>query len=303
MFRTKYDNLRVRETDEESSSSLSMHGICDKRLGDSPIAQSKIVMLGDSGVGKTSLCKKLFGHSDGDPVSTISTGLFLMDSYTGRDNEYSRAVIWDTAGMEKFSSLTKGHLRGADAVILVYDVTAWKSFENCKMWLDRVGESCESTMPRVPTCVLVGNKSDLGDYSVSQSTTRPEVERSSGMELAVANGLAFVETSAKEGSNVEELFNIAIKLLEKDRADCSGTHPDLLDVEGMSVSVYRRITEMSGVYGSSGGIDFDIFEIEAGLRRRKDDDAYRKRPEEPIVLTDGERKKKEEEEEEDRCAC
>lgn len=102
--------------------------------------------------------------------------------------------IWDTAGQESFRSITRSYYRGAAGALLVYDITRRESFEHILSWLEDARAHSNSDM----SIVLVGNKSDLEH--------RREVSRESGEEFARQHGLLFLETSAKNNTNVEEAF-------------------------------------------------------------------------------------------------
>ncbi|GAM25886.1 hypothetical protein SAMD00019534_090610 [Acytostelium subglobosum LB1] len=102
--------------------------------------------------------------------------------------------IWDTAGCDRFKAITKSYYRGSMGIVLVYDVTCKTSFENIRLWIKEIETN---TTPGVSK-ILIGNKCDLNDEKV--------IESSKGMELAKEFGMKFFETSAKCGINVEETF-------------------------------------------------------------------------------------------------
>jgi small GTP-binding protein len=127
--------------------------------------------------------------------------------------------MWDTAGQERFNSITKSFYRGADIMVVVYDVTSHHTFTHVKKWMAGCTEVCGDT---IPTC-LVGNKSDLAQHR--------EVEIEAGRELANRMGsegqrAVFVETSAKEGLGVVEAFEqMAIEFVRRERAATSRSTP------------------------------------------------------------------------------
>lgn len=105
-----------------------------------------------------------------------------------------RLQLWDTAGQERFRSLIPSYIRDSSVAVVVYDISNAKSFQNTRKWIDDVrGERGNDVI-----IVLVGNKTDLND--------KREVTTAQGEEEAKKNGLMFIETSAKVGHNVKQLF-------------------------------------------------------------------------------------------------
>lgn len=105
-----------------------------------------------------------------------------------------RLQLWDTAGQERFRSLIPSYIRDSSVAVVVYDISNAKSFQNTRKWIDDVrGERGNDVI-----IVLVGNKTDLSD--------KREVTTAQGEEEAKKNGLMFIETSAKVGHNVKQLF-------------------------------------------------------------------------------------------------
>ncbi|XP_052372597.1 LOW QUALITY PROTEIN: ras-related protein Rab-8B-like [Oncorhynchus keta] len=160
----------------------------------------KLLLIGDSGVGKTCL---LFRFSE-DAFNTtfISTiGIdFKIRSVTvliGLDGPSWKKIklqIWDTAGQERFRTITTAYYRGAMGIMLVYDITNEKSFENIKNWIRNIEEHASSDVERM----ILGNKCDMND--------KRQVSKERGEKLAIDYGIKFLETSAKSSLNVEESF-------------------------------------------------------------------------------------------------
>jgi len=153
----------------------------------------KLLLIGDSSVGKSCL---LLRFSDGSfnesQMSTI--GVDFKIRTLELDKKTFKLQIWDTAGQERFRTIAAAYYRGAQGIIIVYDVTNKQSFENVEMWLSEVNKYGSGDVNKL----LVGNKSDL--------TSKREVETEKGKELAESNGMKFLETSAKTADNVEEAF-------------------------------------------------------------------------------------------------
>mmetsp|Transcript_8629 Transcript_8629/g.24218 ORF Transcript_8629/g.24218 Transcript_8629/m.24218 type:complete len:211 (+) Transcript_8629:212-844(+) len=155
----------------------------------------KIVMLGDSGVGKTSLVARLT-NPDRPMNHDISATMGIEFDTQMLDTEHGKvkAQIWDTAGQERFRTITSSYYRGAHGIIVVYDVTDNESFNNVKQWLHEIDRyACENVNK-----LLVGNKSDL--------TSKRVVSTEQGKEFADSLGIEFLETSAKTSTNVEQAF-------------------------------------------------------------------------------------------------
>ncbi|KAJ0545991.1 putative small monomeric GTPase [Helianthus anomalus] len=182
----------------------------------------KILVIGDSGVGKSSLLLSFISTSE-DPLQDISPtiGVDFKMKMLAVEGKRLKLTIWDTAGQERFGTLTSSYYRGAHGIILVYDVTRRETFTNLsEIWAREV--DLYSTNP---DCVkiLVGNKVDR---DVERAVTVEE-----GMALAKEHGCLFYECSARTRANVQQCFkDLSLKILDK---------PGLL--EQGSVVVKRQI--------------------------------------------------------------
>ncbi|XP_044538578.1 ras-related protein Rab-1B-like [Gracilinanus agilis] len=153
----------------------------------------KVLLVGDSGVGKSCLLLRFADDSYTDSyVSTIGVDFKIRTIQLEGKNV--KLQIWDTAGQERFRTITSSYYRGAHGVILVYDVSDPKSYANVKQWLIEV----ERHASRNANKLLVGNKSDL--------VTKNMVDRTMAKEFADSMGIPFLETSAKNSINVEKVF-------------------------------------------------------------------------------------------------
>eukprot|EP01027_Heterolobosea_sp_BB2_P008070 GEZU01011984.1.p1 GENE.GEZU01011984.1~~GEZU01011984.1.p1 ORF type:complete len:201 (-),score=27.74 GEZU01011984.1:99-701(-) len=163
----------------------------------------KLLLVGDSGVGKSSLLLRFTdGVFDEDKEATI--GVDFKVKFLNVKGKRIKLTIWDTAGQERFRTLTSQYYRGAQGVILVYDVTRKETFDNLKNWLSEV--EMYSTHPDVVK-LLVGNKIDVTDGR--------EVTRKMGEEFARTNGMLFIEASAKTKAGVDQTFDeVAHKILD-----------------------------------------------------------------------------------------
>jgi len=153
----------------------------------------KLLLIGDSGVGKS--CLLLRFADDSYTESYISTiGVDFKIRTITLEGKTIKLQIWDTAGQERFRTITSSYYRGAHGIIVVYDVTEVESYNNIKQWLHEIDRyACEGV-----NRLLVGNKSDL--------TTKRQVETATAKEFADQLSVPFLETSAKSATNVEQAF-------------------------------------------------------------------------------------------------
>eukprot|EP01097_Dermamoeba_algensis_P000625 TRINITY_DN1217_c0_g1_i2.p1 TRINITY_DN1217_c0_g1~~TRINITY_DN1217_c0_g1_i2.p1 ORF type:complete len:204 (+),score=46.78 TRINITY_DN1217_c0_g1_i2:61-672(+) len=153
----------------------------------------KLLLIGDSGVGKS--CLLLRFADDTYTESYISTiGVDFKIRTIELEGKTIKLQIWDTAGQERFRTITSSYYRGAHGIIVVYDVTDQVSFNNVKQWLQEIDRyACESVNK-----LLVGNKCDL--------TSKKVVDYNTAKEFADGLGIPFLETSAKNSTNVEQAF-------------------------------------------------------------------------------------------------
>ena len=139
-------------------------------MSDNQIETFKIVLLGDSGVGKTSIISQFIDNNFQDDIQSSSGGTFNSKTFTYSDNKILKFDIWDTAGQERYRALTKIFYKDANAAILVYDITRKDSFEELQTyWAEQIKEYAP------PNIILsvVGNKSDLAaEEEVDEETAR-----------------------------------------------------------------------------------------------------------------------------------
>ncbi|CAO2819463.1 unnamed protein product [Amaranthus hypochondriacus] len=153
----------------------------------------KLLLIGDSGVGKS--CLLLRFADDAYLESYISTiGVDFKIRTVEQDGKSVKLQIWDTAGQERFRTITSSYYRGAHGIIVVYDVTDQKSFDNVKQWLNEIDRYASDSVNKL----LVGNKCDL--------TANKVVSYETGKAFADEIGIPFLETSAKSATNVEQAF-------------------------------------------------------------------------------------------------
>ncbi|XP_022340964.1 ras-related protein Rab-35-like [Crassostrea virginica] len=159
----------------------------------------KLLIIGDSGVGKSSLLLRFSDNTfSGTYITTI--GVDFKIRTVDVNGEKVKLQIWDTAGQERFRTITSTYYRGTHGVIVVYDVTSGESFANVKRWLHEIDQNCD-----VVNRILVGNKDDDSDRKV--------VLTQDAQRFAEQMGIQLFETSAKENKNVEEMFLAITKLV------------------------------------------------------------------------------------------
>jgi len=170
----------------------------------------KLVLIGDSGVGKSCLLLRFADDNFTDSyISTIGVD-FRFRTIT-IDKKTVKLQIWDTAGQERFRTITSAYYRGADGIIMVYDVTSAESFDHVEEWLSEVDRYANENTQKL----LVGNKADLiEDKQVSEETAQ---------RFADKLGIPFIETSAKTATNVDAAFLTMAKELIKVRSKIKPT--------------------------------------------------------------------------------
>ncbi|CAL1545133.1 unnamed protein product [Lymnaea stagnalis] len=163
-------------------------------VGDTYDLSCKVMLIGDSGVGKTCLLVRFKDGTflSGSFISTI--GIDFRHKVIDVDGTKVKLQIWDTAGQERFRSITKAYYRDANALLLLYDVTNRSSFDNVRAWLGDIRDYSQDGV----VVMLLGNKCD--------STSERQVRKEDGERLSKEFGVPFMETSAKTGVNVELAF-------------------------------------------------------------------------------------------------
>lgn len=161
--------------------------------------QFRIIMLGDSAVGKSSLLKRYTEDLFLDTINQTLGVDFYVHFLEVEPGVRVKLQFWDTAGQEKFRSVTRSYYRNSVGGLLVFDMTNRASFDHIKEWYNEV---CERVQPHKVLFVLVSQKSDR-DSDGERVVSREEAEK-----LAGQLGMPYVETSAKTGQNVREAFEI-----------------------------------------------------------------------------------------------
>ncbi|KAF7724659.1 Ras- protein ypt3 [Apophysomyces ossiformis] len=154
----------------------------------------KLVLIGDSGVGKSNLLSR-FTTNEFNLESKSTIGVEFATKNIEINNHTIKAQIWDTSGQERYRAITGAYYRGAVGALLVYDITRQSSFQNVTHWLKELREHADQNI----VIMLVGNKVDLSETSRAVSSDE-------GGSLAEQEGFLFMETSALDATNVENAF-------------------------------------------------------------------------------------------------
>jgi len=171
----------------------------------------KLLLIGDSGVGKSCLLLR-FSDDSFTPSFITTIGIDFKIRTIELDGKRIKLQIWDTAGQERFRTITTAYYRGAMGILLVYDVTDAKSFDNIRNWIRNIEQHATENVNRI----LIGNKCDMVD--------KKAVDTPRGQSLADEYGIKFLETSAKNNINVEEAFITLARDIKKRLID---NGPDL----------------------------------------------------------------------------
>eukprot|EP00053_Salpingoeca_punica_P004122 m.47282 g.47282 ORF g.47282 m.47282 type:complete len:208 (-) comp12620_c0_seq1:318-941(-) len=158
-----------------------------------PLRKFKLVFLGEQSVGKTSLITR-FMYDSFDNTYQATIGIDFLSKTMYLEDRTVRLQLWDTAGQERFRSLIPSYIRDSSVAVVVYDITNRNSFQQTSKWIDDV----RTERGQDVIIMLVGNKTDLAD--------KRQVSTEEGEAKAKELNVMFIETSAKVGSQVKQLF-------------------------------------------------------------------------------------------------
>jgi len=189
----------------------------------------KLLLIGDSGVGKSCLLLRFADDAWSDTyISTI--GVDFKIRTLELDGKVIKLQIWDTAGQERFRTITSSYYRGSNGIVVVYDITDMTSFNNVKQWMNEIDHYAKQDVLRF----IVGNKSDLDAQRAVPTET--------GQSFAASSGVPFLETSAKNSDNVTKLFtDMAKEIMARQKPSVAATD-NTVDVGngGRTKKVRRR---------------------------------------------------------------
>ena len=202
----------------------------------------KYIIIGSPSVGKSRIVERFIKNSFNENYE-ITIGVEFGEKNIEIEDKIIRIQIWDTAGQELYKSITRTYYKSCVCAIIVYDITSRKSFNDITNWI----EDCVKYSPKTVLMVLIGNKCDL-----EQSR---EVSTEEGQELSDKNGISFYETSAREGTNIKEIFQ---KTGEEIYQNIKKGNYNLDDIE-------------SGIVSSSNEMDFSSVKLNKGkvIKKKK----------------------------------
>ena len=185
----------------------------------------KIVLVGDSGVGKTNLLLRYL-KNEFNTQTKATVGVEFGNTKVQIDNALIKAQIWDTAGQERYRSITSAYYKGAHGALIVYDITRKDSFDSVEKWLSDLKNNGEEKM----VIMAIGNKCDMVNERV--------ISTEDGEAKAQRNNIAFLETSALNATNVAKAFDELIqKLYVAFKKDFEDNDDDDLGENGNTIEI------------------------------------------------------------------
>ena len=164
----------------------------------------KLLLLGETGVGKTSIMHR-FANKKYEDVKASTIGIDYETKIIKYKDESYRIQLFDTAGQEKYKSIIKGYYHIGKGFFVVFDLTNENSLNSVHVWIKEIQEICEDPNPII---IILGNKNDLQNIRISDDIIKNKLEN--------YKNKIYIETSAKENTNITHAFEQMIELLEKD---------------------------------------------------------------------------------------
>ena len=180
----------------------------------------KVVLVGDSSVGKTNIMSKYLKnefHED----SKATVGVEFGSKQFTVEGHQVKAQIWDTAGQERYKAITSAYYKGAKGAFVVYDITRKQSFDSVDRWINDIKAAADKNL----TIIIIGNKCDLEDQR--------QVNKEQGEEKAKSYEVAFMETSALSGENLDKAFD---KMINEVFKKCHEEMTADVDIEAVGPS-------------------------------------------------------------------
>ena len=222
----------------------------------------KVVVIGDSGVGKSCLLIRFAEDKFSEEhVSTI--GVDFTNRTVDVGGDMVKLQLWDTAGQERFRTVTSTYYRGAQGIVVIFDVTERRSFETIRAWVEDVDKWASPGTVKI----LVGNKTDLHD--------RRQVTTEEGEALAEELRMRYYEASARENHNVDEAF-LGLAAEVKRRAPQRFPEPGTVGIGGGA-------TEEPGMCGSCGGAAAPMERMPVGGADAAEEESYYDRARKKMV--------------------
>lgn len=205
--------VEVLKEEEDERKAAEEERLRSTASSDSPDANKslrkiKILMLGDSGVGKTSLVNR-YTKDDFNFTLVGTVGVDFKVKRVNVDGEWINLQIWDTAGQENFHKITQSYYRGVQAIMLVYDISEQKTLDSVEYWMRNIKSHAHSNVQ----VSLVGNKTDLRQTGQFRC-----VDSAAGIQIARKQNVRHYETSAKTAENVDLVFSSLLEaVVRRDR--------------------------------------------------------------------------------------
>jgi len=205
------------------------------------IHKIKLLTIGDSGTGKSSVILR-YTEDQFTPSFITTIGIdYKIKNTTIDDGRKCKVQIWDTAGQERFRNITRAYYRGAQGIILVYDITDEQSFLNVIYWLEQIEKHATAN----PIVILLGNKSDLEQDR--------EVTLERGQQLAKDYEILFFETSARKAININECFQSIIKqVIDVQESKCLLIKPEEKEKDAFTLHDGNRLAKFKQKINCTG---------------------------------------------------
>ncbi|XP_071965278.1 ras-related protein Rab-13-like [Antedon mediterranea] len=187
-----------------------MNGFDDDDLRKSSQSLYKVLIVGETNVGKTCLLRRYSEGTSSEMQTKATLGLDFRVKTIEVDGRTMKLQLWDTSGQERFRSMTRSYYRGAVGILLTYDVTQEKTFRTLNDWLKDI----ERNAPEDVELIIVGNKCDSDARVIATET---------GSQFAIQRNLTFFETSAKTNINVNNAFETLAQAMAANSRPRAGT--------------------------------------------------------------------------------
>jgi len=199
----------------------------------------KIVLIGDSGVGKSNLLMR-FTRNEFSLETKSTIGVEFATKNVNAEDKVIKAQIWDTAGQERYRAITSAYYRGAVGALLVYDISKQVTFQNVERWLSELRDNADRNI----VIMLVGNKSDLKHLRM--------VSTEDAEAFAQKNKISFIETSALDATNVDNAFHSILLEIYHTLSKHPSGEDNYSTVGGTSNSVTVDFTDNNNNNSSEG---------------------------------------------------
>ena len=198
-----------------------------------PFFSFKILFLGGIGVGKTSIInryvKNIFIN---DQTPTI--GIDYKSKIVIYNSKKIKLKIFDTSGQERFHTLTKNYYRGADGIIMVFDLKRSETLDELTYWMEEINKNCDKNKIGL---ILVGNKND-------GNLDERKISREQGNKIAELYNFIYIETSAVTNDNIKECFDLMVKtLFEKNVNDCNNIKNNNEEKEDIDIDKNKEVND------------------------------------------------------------